>query len=179
MVLNYKSPGYVRKRLLLGKFAAPNTPLYPPYTLHSGVPAQIAFAVLISYAAFDWKPGTWTPLMMTLSFWLSMIAHYPLNEEKKPFLQHARSSLVLALVGHLGIVGFIYAIVIPTRLLVRSPQLHNHTLPLTRLIAQAENDTPILTLLTTGVAFPFLAFLFRKVVVRVSPGARQGGCACC
>ncbi|GMI19426.1 hypothetical protein TeGR_g8217 [Tetraparma gracilis] len=130
MGLNYKNPGYVRKRLLLG------------------VPAQIVFAVLLSYAAFDWKPGMWTPLMMTLSFWLSMIAHYPLNVEKTPFLQHARITLVLALVGHLGVVGFIYAIVIPTRLL-------------------AENDTPILTLLTTGVAFPFLAFLIRKAWVRM------------
>jgi hypothetical protein len=49
-----------------------------------------------------------------------MIAHYPMNAEKVPFLQHARSSLVIALVGHLGIFGFIFAIVIPTRLLVRS-----------------------------------------------------------
>ena len=84
------------------------------------MPAQIAFAALLSYAAFDWKPGTWTPLMMTLSFWLSMIAHYPMNAEKIPFLQHARSSLVIALFSHLSIVLFIYAIVIPTRLLVRS-----------------------------------------------------------
>jgi hypothetical protein len=120
MALNYKSPGYVRKRLLLGKFSGSNTPLHPPYTLHPGVPAQIAFAALLSYAAFDWKPGMWTPAMMTLSFWLSMLAHYPLNVEKTPFLQHTRSSLVIALVGHLGVVGFIYAIVIPTRLLVRS-----------------------------------------------------------
>ncbi|GMI38509.1 hypothetical protein TeGR_g6714 [Tetraparma gracilis] len=90
----------------------------------------------------------WTPLMMTLSFWLSMIAHYPMNVEKVPFLQHARSSLVLALVGHLGTVGFIFAIVIPTRLL-------------------AENDKPVLTLLTTGAAFPFLAFLLRKALVRM------------
>ncbi|GMI42878.1 hypothetical protein TeGR_g1052 [Tetraparma gracilis] len=114
----------------------------------AGVPAQIAFAALLSYAAFDWKPGMWTPAMMTLSWWLSMIAHYPLDEEKKPFLQHVRGSLVIALVGHLVVVGFIYAIVIPTRLL-------------------AENDKPILTLLTTGAAFPFLAFLFRKAFVRL------------
>jgi hypothetical protein len=60
----------------------------------------------------------WTPLMMTLSFWLSMIAHYPMDEEKEPFLQHVRRTLVIALVGHLGITGFICAIVIPTRLLV-------------------------------------------------------------
>jgi hypothetical protein len=120
MGLNYKSPGYVRKRLLLGKFAAPNTPLYPPYKLHSGVPAQIVFAALLSYAAFDWKPGMWTPLMMTLSFWLSMIAHYPMNVEKKPFLQHVRSTLVIAFVAHAGVFIFIFAIVIPTRLLVRS-----------------------------------------------------------
>ena len=121
MGLNYNALGYVRKRLLLGKFVRlQHAPASPPYTLHSGVPAQIAFAALLSYAAFDWKPGMWTPLMMTLSFWLSMIAHYPMNVEKKPFLQHVRSSLVLALVGHLGTVGFIFAIVIPTRLLVRS-----------------------------------------------------------
>ena len=110
MGLNYKSTGYVRKRLLLGKFAGPNMPLHPPYTLHSGVPAQIAFAALLSYAAFDWKPGMWTPLMMTLSFWLSMIAHYPMNAQKIPFLQHVRSTLVLALVIHVGAVGFVYAI---------------------------------------------------------------------
>jgi hypothetical protein len=120
MVLNYKQSGYVRKRLLLGKFSGSNTPLHPPYTLHSGVPAQIVFAALLSYALFDWKPGMWTPLMMTLSFWLSMLAHYPMNVEKVPFLQHVLSSLVLALVMHLGAVGIIYAIVIPTRLLVRS-----------------------------------------------------------
>ncbi|GMI58813.1 hypothetical protein TeGR_g3686 [Tetraparma gracilis] len=114
----------------------------------AGVPAQIAFAALLSYALFDWKPGMWTPLMMTLSFWLSMLAHYPMNVEKVPFLQHVLSTLVIALVCHLGTVGFIYAIVIPTRLL-------------------AENDKPVLTLLTTGAAFPFLAFLLRKAVVRM------------
>ena len=113
--------------------------------------------------------------MMTLSFWLSMLAHYPMNVEKVPFLQHVLSSLVLALVMHLGAVGIIYAIVIPTRLLVRSTPTHNHTSPLIRSIAQAENDRPILTLLTTGVAFPFLAFLLRKAFVRVSQGARRGG----
>ena len=119
--------------------------------------------------------------MMTLSFWLSMIAHYPLDEEKKPFLQHVRGTLVIALVGHLGVVGFIYAIVIPTRLLVRSthPQLHLIANSSTRSIAQAENDKPVLTLLTTGAAFPFLAFLLRKALVRVSQGTRRGGCACC
>ncbi|GMI19742.1 hypothetical protein TeGR_g10272 [Tetraparma gracilis] len=115
----------------------------------AGVPAQIAFAALLSYAAFDWKPGMWTPAMMTLSFWLSMIAHYPLDEEKKPFLQHVRYTLVLALIMHLGIVGFIFAIVIPTRLLAKS-------------------DRPVLTLLTTGAAFPFLAFLLRKLWVRMA-----------
>ncbi|GMI19427.1 hypothetical protein TeGR_g8218 [Tetraparma gracilis] len=128
MGLNYKQPGYVRKRLLLG------------------VPTQIAFAALLSYAAFDWKPGLWTPLMMTLSFWLSMIAHYPMNPEKKTFLQHVCSTLMIALLLHLGFVGLNFAIVIPTRLL-------------------AENDKPVLTLLTTGAAFPFLAFLMRKFMV--------------
>ena len=120
MALNYKKVGYVRKRLLLGKLSGFNTPLHPPYTLHPGVPAQIAFAALLSYAAFDWKPGTWTPLMMTLSFWLSMIAHYPMEAKKVPFLQHMRSTLVIALIVHLGVFIFIFAIVIPTRLLVRS-----------------------------------------------------------
>jgi hypothetical protein len=125
MGLNYMSPGYVKKRLLLGKgshFIPLHSPTCtsPPYTLHSGIPAQIAFSALLSYTVFDWKPGMWTPLMMTFSFWLSMIAHFPLNEEETPFLQHVGSTFTIALVAHLGVVGFVFAIVIPTRLLVRS-----------------------------------------------------------
>ncbi|GMI38506.1 hypothetical protein TeGR_g6713 [Tetraparma gracilis] len=47
MGLNYKTPGYARKRLLLGRLSGSNTPLHPPYTLHAGVPAQIALAALL------------------------------------------------------------------------------------------------------------------------------------
>jgi hypothetical protein len=120
MAMNYNLQGYVRKRILIGKALNSGTHFAPPYSLHSGIPAQVALAALISFAAFNWKPGMWTPLMLTFTFWLSMIAHYPMNVEKIPFRQHVRSSFVTALVTHLGNVGFIFAIVIPTRLLVRS-----------------------------------------------------------
>ncbi|GMI53535.1 hypothetical protein TeGR_g6765 [Tetraparma gracilis] len=138
-LLNYESPGYIRKRLLIG------------------VPCQIGFALLFAWLAFDMRPGLWTSAMLTVTFWGSMLACWPLESEethRQGFLAHVKSTFIMSQL-HTSIVGFIHVQVIPTRML-------------------AESDSAVLTVLVTGAIFPFLAFLVRKFLMTVAKKQADG-----
>jgi len=96
---------------------------------------------------FDWRPGLWTPLLMTISNAIGLTASYPtLPKDKRPsFLSDVIENIGVAFAGHFGIVLYIFVLVIPTRLL-----------------AENEDISPEIIAAVTGVVFPFLAFLTRK-----------------
>jgi hypothetical protein len=116
-----------------------------------GLPVHILGNVLVSCFVFDWRPGgVWVPLIMTTTFWISFFATYPLipADEKPSVPKYAKKTFVIAFTAHGGISVFIYALVIPTRLLAKS-------------------DNDILTLLVTGMVFPGLGFLTRKILTNL------------
>jgi hypothetical protein len=116
-----------------------------------GFPVQILGNVLVSCFVFGWRPGgVWVPVITTTVFWISFVATYPLlpANERTSFPKYVKTTFVIAFGSHGGIVAYIYALVLPTRLLAKS-------------------DNDILTLLVTGVVFPGCALLTRKVLVIV------------
>jgi hypothetical protein len=142
MIINSSNAGYARRRLLVG------------------IPVNILSAALMSCFIFDWEPGwIWTPIILTISLWISIVATHPLHPEPRAsFPIESAKNFVVAFACHGAIVAFIYSLVLPTRLL-------------------AENDNPVLTVVVTGLVFPALAFLTRKFtsssllkVVKAAPG---------
>lgn len=124
--------------------------------------------------------------MMTCSWWISILVAYPAEKKyldrNETFRHYAYFTFLVAFGAHGGLAVFIFAIIIPTRLLVRTS--HMLPSPLRALtssvcphsLAQAENNYPVLTLLTTGAVFPFLAFILRKVLVGVSQRTCRSRC---
>jgi len=106
----------------------------------------ITFA-LMSWLFFTWKPGLWSPQLLSSGYALGTTASYPTlpKETRQPFLSEIIENIAVAFAGHFGIVLFVFAQVIPTRML-----------------ANNENVSPIVVMLVTGVGFPFLSFLARK-----------------
>jgi hypothetical protein len=114
-----------------------------------GIPINIICNILLSCFLFDWRPGgIYVPAITTLSFFISGCAVHPLipdtpTKPKKPFLAYAKYVFIITFGTHGGVVVFIHALVIPTRLLAKS-------------------GNEILTLLVTGLVFPGCAFVVRK-----------------
>lgn len=102
--------------------------------------------ILTSKFAFDDRPGHWSSALMTASWTVGGISTWPLEPPSRlPFVQHVKESVIIALVGHGGFIVVIFGQIIPTKLL-------SHT-------------NPVLTSLVTGVAFPFLTWVLRKITL--------------
>ncbi|GMI46074.1 hypothetical protein TrCOL_g2502 [Triparma columacea] len=114
------------------------------------VPGQITFMVAVS-SAFEWKLGPWTFVVATLAFSFGEMCTYIMEEQTRPpVIKYMVNSLFLGFVLH-GIFAFlISALVVPTKYL-----------------AEWEND--IVTMLVTGIVFPVIIFLVRKVMVSFLP----------
>jgi hypothetical protein len=89
----------------------------------------------------------WAPVMLTVTFRMSMVATWPL-ERDTGFLHRIKSAFITSQV-HSLVVIFIFAQVVPARLL-------------------AAGDNPVLTVLATGCLFPFLGWLLRKFLINMS-----------
>jgi hypothetical protein len=131
-------------------FFTVNSRNYMVRRLLIGIPVNITCNVLASCFLFDWHPGgAWVPLIMTTSWWISICAAYPLmaaeHKASDPFFKYAKTSFFIAFSIKGGVVSYIYALVLPTRLLAKS-------------------DNDILTLLVTGLVFPGCAFVARKIL---------------
>ncbi|GMI41361.1 hypothetical protein TrCOL_g8196 [Triparma columacea] len=116
------------------------------------VPGQITFMVAVS-SAFEWKLGPWTFVVATLAFSFGEMCTYIIDMQEQPrppVTKYMVKCLVLGFVVHGIIVFVISALVVPTKYL-----------------AEWEND--MVTMLVTGIVFPVIIFLVRKVYVSFLP----------
>ncbi|GMH54930.1 hypothetical protein TrRE_jg916 [Triparma retinervis] len=112
------------------------------------VPGQITFMVAVS-SAFEWKLGPWMFVVATLAFSFGEMCTYIIDMQEQPrppVIKYMVTCLVTGFVMHGSIVTLISALVVPTKYL-----------------AEGENDE--VTMLVTGIVFPVIIFLVRKVVV--------------
>ncbi|GMH54925.1 hypothetical protein TrRE_jg915 [Triparma retinervis] len=112
------------------------------------VPGQITFMVTVS-SAFDWKLGPWTFVVATLAFCFGDMCTYIIDMQEQPrppVTKYMLKCLVLGFVIHGSIVTLISALVVPTKYL-----------------AEGENNK--VTMLVTGIVFPVIIFLVRKIWV--------------
>ena len=107
-------------------------------------PAIWLFYMFLNWIIFDHRPGSWSVFTMTLSWALAMCVTYPFEPvPREPLVTHVRGSFTTAIVAH-GALVFVYAPIISTRLLA--------------------DASPKLTLFVTGLAFPFITWVGRKVL---------------
>ncbi|GMH61311.1 hypothetical protein TrRE_jg4069 [Triparma retinervis] len=112
------------------------------------VPGQITFMVAVS-SAFGWKLGPWMNLVATFAFSFGEMCTYIIDMQEQPrppVIKYMVSYLVTGFLLHGIVVFLINALVIPTRLL-------------------AKWKNALITMITTGLVFPFVIFLVRKVIV--------------
>jgi hypothetical protein len=87
--------------------------------------------------------------MLTVTFWMSIVATWPLERDRSGgFLHRIKSAFITSQI-HSLVVIFIFAQVVPARLL-------------------AAGDSPVLTVLATGCLFPFLGWLLRKFLINIA-----------
>ncbi|GMH52720.1 hypothetical protein TrRE_jg7214 [Triparma retinervis] len=109
-------------------------------------PGQITFMVAVS-SAFGWKLGPWMNVVATLAFSFGEMCTYIMEEHPRPpMVKYMVQSLFIGFVIHGIIVSLINALVIPTRFL-------------------AKWGDATMTLVVTGIFFPFVIFLARRLVV--------------
>ncbi|GMH70081.1 hypothetical protein TrRE_jg12568 [Triparma retinervis] len=112
------------------------------------VPGQITFMVAVS-SAFDWKLGPWTFVVATLAFCFGDMCTYIIDMQEQPrppVTKYMVKCLVFGFVMHGSISLLISALVVPTKYL-----------------AEEENDE--VTMLVTGIVFPAIIYLVRKIWV--------------
>ncbi|GMH69188.1 hypothetical protein TrRE_jg11647 [Triparma retinervis] len=112
------------------------------------VPGQITFMVAVS-SAFDWKLGPWTFVVATLAFCFGDMCTYAIDMQKQPrppMIKYMVKCLVTGFVMHGSIAFVISALIIPTKVL-----------------AEEENDK--VTVGVTGIVFPGVIYLVRKILV--------------
>ncbi|GMI45032.1 hypothetical protein TrCOL_g9339 [Triparma columacea] len=112
------------------------------------VPGQITFMVAVS-SAFEWKLGPWMFVVATLAFSFGEMCKYIIDMQEQPrppVTKYMLNSLVIGFVLHGSVVSLISALVVPTKYL-----------------AEWKND--MVTMLVTGIVFPVIIFLVRKVFV--------------
>jgi len=105
---------------------------------------------LISWLAFDWQPGLLATPLLSACYALAMSASYPMlpKETRPSIIKDLIENVAIAFVVHISIVIYIFAQVIPTR-----------------MIAKNDDISPLITVAMTGIAFPFLSFVTRKVLL--------------
>ena len=102
--------------------------------------------MLINKFAFNDRPGHMSVVVMTVAWALGGIATYPIQKSPRPtFFKHVKKSVVISLLFHGGFGLVIFGQILPTKLLSHS--------------------NAVLTSFVTGFAFPFLAWLVRKVAI--------------
>jgi hypothetical protein len=112
------------------------------------VPGQITFMVAVS-SAFEWKLGPWMFVVATLAFSFGEMCTYIIDVQQQPrppVTKYMVSCLVIGFVLHGSPVFLACALVVPTKYL-----------------AEWKND--MVTMLVTGIVFPVIIFLVRKVIV--------------
>ena len=111
-------------------------------------PGQITFMVAVS-SAFEWRLGPWTFVVATLAFSFGEMCTYIIDVQQQPrppVTKYMVSCLVIGFVLHGSPVFLACALVVPTKYL-----------------AEWKND--MVTMLVTGIVFPVIIFLVRKVIV--------------
>jgi hypothetical protein len=135
---------YIDATILVGRWDR----TFAKRMLLTKVPGQITFMVAVS-RAFEWKLGPWTFVVATLAFSFGEMCTYIIEMQEQPrppVTKYMVKCLVTGFVIH-GIFAFlISALVVPTKYL-----------------AEWEND--MVTMLVTGIVFPVIIFLVRKVCV--------------
>jgi hypothetical protein len=108
-------------------------------------PATAIFYNLVSWLAFDWRPGNWASILQTLALWMSHNVAFVrgekagINRRSRGILRTAVQNLIFVFFLHMSFVLIIFSQVIPTRLL-----------------ASGDRD-PMWTVVFTGVFIPALA----------------------
>jgi hypothetical protein len=135
---------YVDGMLLVGRWEK----AFTKRMLLCKVPGQITFMVAVS-SAFGWKLGPWMNLVATFAFSFGDMCTYIIDMQEQPrppVIKYMVNCLVTGFLLHGIVVFLINALVIPTRLL-------------------AKWKNALITMITTGLVFPFVIFLVRKVMV--------------
>ena len=112
-------------------------------------PATWVVFMLTSKLAFEDRPGHFTGALMTVAWGLGNVATYPLYPSPRPtFLMYVKRSAINSIIIHGSFIAIIYGQIISTKLLSHS--------------------NSILTSLVTGIAFPFMTWVARKLTIRQS-----------
>lgn len=110
-------------------------------------PSHWLFYMGINWLCFQNRPGSWSFLVMTLSWSLSMCATYPLEKRPRDFFpKYVFRAFAMSLAMH-GAVGV--AIFLP--------------ITLTKLLSRS---SPVVTSVVTGLVFPFVTWLARQSMTR-------------
>jgi len=74
---------------------------------------------LLSYTIFDWRPGLYTIPLITISYAIGMTSSYPTlpKETRHSFLAELIENFAISSAMHFGDIAFVFAQIIPTRLL--------------------------------------------------------------
>ena len=111
--------------------------------------------MLISKYAFDDRPDLWAVLLMSVAWAVGGMATWPLQPEPRPtFFKHATKAVFISAVFHGGFTIIVYGQIIPTRLLSHSSGL--------------------LCSFLTGIGFPFLNWIVRKVAIGFCASLTKG-----
>ena len=114
--------------------------------LFSAWPVTFLAFLLISKGAFNNRPGHWTVPLMTVAWVIGGISTYPMLPSPRPaFFKHARKTAATHFLIHGGFGIVVFGQIIPAEVLSQS--------------------NGILTSVVTGIGFPFVTWIVRKIAI--------------